>query len=315
MLRVAIVGIGGISTAHINGWNKIKDAEIIAICDVRPEQMERYPQYRRYTDFEVLLQQESLDIVDICLPTYLHVEYAIRAMQCGIHVLCEKPISLFRDDVARVYGVAAQNNVKFMVAQVLRFWPEFETVKELYLSEKYGKLLSGSMRRIGNRPQKSFCDWMIKEEYSGLVPFDLHIHDVDFMVYAFGNPKHSTVFRKKCDNQDYLTAVYSYDDFFITAEAAWYAPHVYPFSSGFRFQFEGAVAEYSGGQFKIYQTDGQILDYSVIGGNQNGNIGLPQTDAYTNEISYFANAVQMDTHIEKVQPSQLETVIDILHAI
>lgn len=59
-------------------------------------------------------------------------------MEKGINVICEKPISLKREDVQRVYSTAKKNNVCFMIAQVLRFWPEYEVVKSIYDSGKYG---------------------------------------------------------------------------------------------------------------------------------------------------------------------------------
>ena len=78
-----------------------------------------------------MLETEKPDILDICLPTYLHVEYSLMALQMGINVVCEKPISLKREDVALVYGTAKKHNCKFMVEQVLRFWPEFSELKEI----------------------------------------------------------------------------------------------------------------------------------------------------------------------------------------
>ena len=147
MLKVALVGVGGISGAHIPAWEERKDAELTAICDIRPERMERYPQKRHYTDFDEMLKKEEIDILDICLPTYLHADFSVKAMERGINVICEKPISLKKEDVKRVYECAEKNNVKFMIAQVLRFWPEYEIVKDIYDKGRYGKLLSGSMRR------------------------------------------------------------------------------------------------------------------------------------------------------------------------
>ena len=124
MLKVALVGVGGISGAHIPAWNNMDDAALVALCDIREQQMERYPAQRHYTDFDTMLQNEQIDILDICLPTYLHADYAVKALEKGIHVLCEKPISLKQEDVQRVYRTAQEHGVRFMVAQVLRFWPE-----------------------------------------------------------------------------------------------------------------------------------------------------------------------------------------------
>ncbi len=310
MLKVAIVGVGGISGAHIPAWQAMNNVELVAMCDVRPEQMDKYVGVNKYTDFEDMLAKETIDILDICLPTYLHADYSIMAMEKGIHVLCEKPISLHVEDVKRVYDTAAKNNVKFMVAQVLRFWPEYGKVKELVDSGKYGKILSGVMQRLGNRPNWSWDNWMTDEKRSGLVPYDLHIHDLDFMVYTFGRPKGQDVHRSKREDQDYLSVTYRYDDFFITAEAAWYAAPT-PFSAGFRFQFEKAVVINDATGLHIYENDGKVLHLSGESKDA-GVINLPQTDAYGEEIRYFADCVTNGTMPDRVKPEELETVIDII---
>ena len=112
MLKVAVVGVGGISGAHIPAWDEMENAELVALCDIRPERMEQYENKRHYTDFEEMLNNEEIDILDICLPTYLHADYAVKAMERGIHVICEKPISLKEEDIDRVYETAKKNNVK-----------------------------------------------------------------------------------------------------------------------------------------------------------------------------------------------------------
>ena len=81
MLKVALVGVGGISGAHIPAWEAREDAELVALCDIRPEQMEKYPEKRHYTDFDEMLEKEEIDILDICLPTYLHADFSVMAME------------------------------------------------------------------------------------------------------------------------------------------------------------------------------------------------------------------------------------------
>ena len=309
MLKVGLVGCGGISGAHVPGWQALEDCEIVAVCDVRQEMMDKYEGPRQYLSFDEMLEKEELDIVDICLPTYLHPDYAIKAMEKGINVLCEKPISLNRDDVERVYAAAEKNKVKFMVAQVLRFWPEYEKVKEFYENKTYGKLLCGRMQRLGNTPKWSWDGWMQDEKRSGYVPFDLHIHDLDWIVYTFGAPKNHTVYRNQRVEQDHLTVNYEFDDFYISTEACWnWAPT--PFSAGFRFQFEEAVVEYSG-DMTVYQNDGQIIKLGADGGEA-GVINLPKTNAYGEEIEYFKNCVLNDVVPEKVRAHELATVLDII---
>lgn len=314
MLKVGLLGVGCISGAHINGWAAIPEAEIVAMCDIRPEQMDSYDNVRKYTDFDEMLEKEELDIVDICLPTYLHADYSIKAMEKGLNVLCEKPISLNVEDIDRVYDTAKRMNVKFMIAQVLRFWPEFEYIKKLYETEKYGKLLSGRMSRISSMPRRSWEGWMTDEKRSGFTTYDLHIHDLDFMVYAFGKPDTVHSNRTKLPNQDYFSVTYTFGDVFVSAEAAWYYA-LLPFEASFRFQFEQALAIFKGGKLTI-NTHDEITEFN--GQDADGSEGdgyAPKTSAYGNEIRYFADCVLNDQFPDKVKPEELKTVINVLNSL
>lgn len=312
MLKVGLIGVGGISGAHIPGWLSLEGVELVALCDIRPEQMEKYPDIRKYTDFDEMLKNEELDILDICLPTFLHVEYAIKAMNNGINVLCEKPISLNRDDVKRVYEVAEKMGVKFMVAHVIRFWREYEFVKSIYESGKYGKLIMGKMNRLSAFPRWSWDNWMRDEARSGFVPYDLHIHDLDFMVYAFGKPQKVDSRRNKSADQDYINVTYDFGDFYINAESSWFAG-TYPFTAQFRFLFEDAIISNEGQGLKIYENNGNVVSLEEAATGDTGEINLPKSGAYAEEIAYFTDCVKNNKTPEKVKPDELETVIDILN--
>ena len=311
MIKVCLVGTGGISGAHIPAWDSMTDVKLTALCDIRSECLAPYPDKHHYSDFDTMLEEEKPDILDICLPTYLHADYAVKAMERGIHVICEKPASLKEEEIERVYSAARRMNVKFMIAQVLRFWPEYELIREVYQTKKYGRLLSGHMSRLGSSPKWSWNNWMMDKEKSGLVPFDLHIHDLDFIVYAFGIPQNVRKHRASLPDQDYLNAVYEFPDFFICAESSWYAAP-YPFSAGFRFQFEEALITYEAGICKIYQNDGQVLDLTADAEGDTGSINLPKSNAYANEIRYFTDCVMTDQFPDKVKQKELQAVVKIL---
>lgn len=313
MLRVGMVGVGGITASHIPTWEAREDAELVALCDIRQECLDKYPDKHHYTDFEEMLEKENLDILDICLPTYLHVDFAVKAMEKGIHVICEKPISLRAEDISRAYETAHKNKVNFMIAHVLRWWPEYELLRELKESSKYGRILSGTMDRISAIPQWSWDNWMFEENRSGLVPYDLHIHDLDFLVYAFGAPKNVECRRCKRPEQDVLHVDYDFDDFFVTARSAWYAGR-YPFSAGYFFQFEKAVVEYKKGICTIYEDNGTVYCPTEAGDASTGEISVPKSNAYANEINYFADCVVAGTFPDKVKPEELLTVVNILNS-
>ena len=199
-----------------------------------------------------------------------------------------------------------------MVAQVLRFWPEFEYIKELYENKKYGKLLSGHMYRLSSMPRSSWDGWMTDEKRSGFTPYDLHIHDLDFMVYLLGGPKEVVKHRMKRPDQDYLHVIYQYEDFFVAAESSWFAAET-PFKAGYRFVFEDAVALYEDGALNIYKNDGTVISGGEAAAEGAAVINLPSTDAYAKEIEYFANCVKTGTKPDVIKPDELETVIDILN--
>ena len=311
MLKVGLVGVGGISSVHINGWDKYEKAELTSICDIREERLNMHPSKKHYKDFDLMLETEEFDIIDICLPTFLHTEFALKCLKKGINVICEKPISLKKEDVDLIYNTAKENGVKFMVAQVLRFWPEYEFLKEVYEDGRYGKLLSGSMSRLGSYPKWSWDNWYTDENRSGLVPFDLHIHDLDFMVYLFGEPTVEKSEKIKRDDNYYMRNIYNFGDFSVVSDASWYNVP-FPFRAEFKFQFEKAIVSLEDGGFKVYQADGKIIDLKNSSSVE-GEVSIPTGSAYYNEIKYFSDCVINGKEPDRVKPEELKTVIDILN--
>ena len=112
MLNYAIVGLGGLGKVHFANANELSkiysDVKLVAICDVNEETFtnktatnlgednsERsFSAYNLYTDIKVMLEKEKLDFIISAVPSYLHEEIAIMAMEKGIHVFSEKPIAL-----------------------------------------------------------------------------------------------------------------------------------------------------------------------------------------------------------------------------
>src|SRR5699024_8150417 len=114
--------------------------------------------------------------------------------------------------------------------------------------------------------------------------------------------------------QDYISAVYQFPGFFITTESSWFAAP-YPFTASFRFLFEKALVVWEGGKCLIYQNDGTVLDLSTASQNDTGDIDLPQTDAYAEEIRYFKDCVKEGRFPDKVKPEELKQVLRILNTL
>lgn len=315
-MKVAVVGVGGMGKVHVKAYKRMEDVEIVALCDVRTEMTDKLCEelgVKQYTDLHQMLEEEALDILDICTPSYLHKEMAIEAMQKGIHVVVEKPIALKEADAKEVYEIAEAQGVKFMVAQVLRFWPDYKMLKDIYDSKKYGQLLDARFYRIGSYPKWSWDNWMLEEERSGLVPFDLHIHDLDFIVYMLGEPTETRIERtlnEETHYPDHLMITYKYGDVVIQTEAAWYAMN-YPFTAGYFVQFEEAIVEYNGKEIMIYTGEEKPQVITNASDIQTG-INLPDTDAYYNELRYFVDKVKADEKIDSMTKQELCTVLNVL---
>ena len=98
-LKIAIVGVGGISNSHIAAYRANPNAEVYAFCDINAERLrymgERYGVERLYTDeAEMLRELPELDAVSVCTWNSAHAPCTIMALDAGKHVLCEKPMAM-----------------------------------------------------------------------------------------------------------------------------------------------------------------------------------------------------------------------------
>jgi len=127
-VRVGIVGCGGIAQLqHIPSLLHIKEAEIAAICDrdeaLLSEVGAKLKRAKRYTDFNLMLSEEKLDLVDICTPPQTHAALSIQAAESGCHILVEKPAALTVAEFDKVAGVCLRNRVKLCQIQNKMFEP------------------------------------------------------------------------------------------------------------------------------------------------------------------------------------------------
>ena len=176
---------------HFYNYEKIENAELVAVCDVRRDVAENKVGDRKiniYTSLDKMLKSEQLDMIDICTPSFLHKDMAIKLLKAGYHVLCEKPMTLNAKDAKKVVEAAKATDKKFMVAHVVRFMAPYIYLKKTIESGELGKLLRLDMKRISSIPTWSWEDWMRDEKRSGGVATDLSIHDIDFVQSVLGMP-------------------------------------------------------------------------------------------------------------------------------
>ena len=292
MVKVAIVGVGGMGGLHFNIYNESETMELVAACDVREDMLKEKVGERNiriYTDFDEMLKNEKVDIIDISTPSYLHAEQTIKALNAGFNVICEKPMTLDSKTAQKVALAAKESGKLFMVAHVVRFMKNYIHLKNVIESGKYGKLIRLDMKRLSSVPAWSWEDWMRNEEKSGLTPFDLTIHDVDFMQYMFGEPKEIQCIHKKLEgNNDYIIANHIYDGFTVSTEGTWFNAEI-PFSASFNAVFENGwlTLDKDG-----LSENGEPVDSGSAEETEDTGINLSNLDGYAYELHYFAECVE-----------------------
>jgi len=138
-VRVAIVGCGGISRAHINGHMADPRSEIVYCVDLIEDKAKEKAEAigcRWHTDMAAVL--DEVDAVDICTPVSQHAQQTIMAAEAGKHVLCEKIMARDLDEAEAMIEATDEAGVVFMVAFVLRYRPEFQKLNEMCHSGELG---------------------------------------------------------------------------------------------------------------------------------------------------------------------------------
>ncbi len=281
MLKVGILGYGGIARSHRRGYEQIAElgapVELVALCDVDAakfeqkmtinvggEEKKNAKVYRTYTDLEEMLAKEELDVIDICLPTYLHCEYACKLLRRGYHVQCEKPMGMNEEECKKMIAAAEESGKKLMIGMCLRFDAVYAKLKEVLESGTYGKVESVYMERLSAMPRWGFEGWYHDYARSGGVIMDLHIHDVDMLRYLFGEPKAVSALTNEARVK--TTTVHSrffYDDILVTAIGDWGQAKSKKFKYFARFNLEHGTVEITGSTVTVYPDEGEPIEVAV----------------------------------------------------
>ena len=316
-MKVGLIGCGGMGTTHnltLKALSAAIDVEVTALADCRPEFLEKaaihWPKARLYSTGMELLETEDLDSVHICLPSYLHTDHGVAAMNRGIHVFIEKPVCLTEEEAQRLLDAKAKNNVQVMVGQVVRSFDEYRYLKECYDTGRFGELKSITMQRVSGDAAWGYEDWFHKEEESGSVVLDLHVHDLDFLRYMLGEPDSfdvkATAFSSGMINQ--IFTAYEFGKIFAVTEGIWDISSSLPFEASFHACFEEASVIFRGREknpLAVYKNDGTIeypklhREYDIE--DTSAGINISNLGPYYTEIKYFIQCLQEGKEV-KVAP-------------
>lgn len=317
MIRIGIVGLGGMGTVHYKNYQHIDNCKVVAAVSNSESSKEKAKQFglTSYDSIKSMLENEDIDVVDICTPTYLHKDYVMEALNLCKHVIVEKPIALHKEDAEEMFDLANQMNLSLFVGHVVQFTKETEILRDAVKSERYGKPLDGYFKRLAGRPKWIKGGWLFDKEKSGVLPFDLHVHDLDLIISLFGEPKsfnYTSCGREEVNYKEAYRINYVFENLNVSAEAAWYNVN-YPFSATWRVYFERALMEYNGTNVILYEPDKEpfyfdLKEEIVI----STGINLPPTGMFYNELSHFIECIRRGIQSDKVTPKQIISGVRIM---
>ncbi len=320
MVRVGIVGVGFMGMIHYLAAQRASGLKIVALCSrdakklagdwtsiqgnfgPRGTQMD-LSGLSCYRDFEALLADPAVDLVDLCVPNDSHAPMAIQALRAGKHVLVEKPIALSTSAADEMVQAARSAGKLLMVGHVLPFFPEFAFALDAVRSGRYGAVQAAHLYRVISKP-----DWssgIADAGRSGGPAVDLHIHDTHFVALACGTPRavHSRGIVQE-GAVVHLTTQYLYDgsDLTVSCTSGALSQPGRPFAHGFEFYLERATLAF---EFANLAGEGHLaMPLSVIlpdGSVEHPSLGSGDPiDSFARELSVAAGAVATTTEADQL---------------
>ena len=187
-IRFGILGAGNIAHKFAVGLGFVKDAEITAVAsrsiDKANDFANKFNIKNRYASYEELATDDEIDVIYICTPNSLHKEHAILCFENKKAVICEKPLAVTKADAEEMVKSARENQVFFMEAMWVRFFPANKKVKELVDDGVIGKVKM-IQADFGFKAAPGYNDIRFNKELGGGSIFDVGIYPISFasMIY------------------------------------------------------------------------------------------------------------------------------------
>lgn len=286
MITVGILGAGGMGNVHARHYRRMQDVEL-SFFD--PDQNQAQTFIERHQASFLASSSELIkrcDVVDICLPTPLHLSLGLEAIAAGKAVFMEKPLAGSLEEGAQLVAAADKAGVPLMPGHVVRFFPEFAAGRRLVTEGKIGTPAAARTRRGGGAP-KGADGWFMDHSRSGGVLLDLAVHDFDWLRWTLGEVKHlyaRSVGAKVGHGPDYALTTLTFDNGAVAhVEATWMDP------SGGRATYEVSG---SGGIIQYDSRNTPTLRTTSGGKTMNEAPLFASDDPYYNELRGFIEAVQ-----------------------
>ena len=308
-VRIAVLGAGFMGGTHARAYQKLDDVEIASIYASSPKRAEPLASELGTTwtdDLDSILSDDSIDAVDISLPTPQHRQATEAVLNAGKHVLLEKPLSLSLEDAEAIVAAADASDRIVMIAHVLRFWPEYVALKNIVDSGELGA--PRFVAAVRRQPPPNWTDSGPNAHLTGGSLHDMLIHDFDAANWVLGTPTEAFAYgpvNARSGGRDQAQVLVTYDGASATIEGGSTMPDSYPFTSRFEVLCDNGAVEYhfraGGRSFEVGEPTNVLTIYRNEGDPE--VVEVEQTDPYENECAYFIQCVRDGTPADRSTPA------------
>lgn len=290
-VRVGILGAGAMGTAHAAAYAGIDDAKVVGVFSRNPDRARAVAaicQAEPFTDPDALMA--GADAIDVCLPSTLHHDFVVPALNAGKHVFCETPLALELDRARQMRDAARHANRLLQVGLLMRSLGAYEHIKTATSSGQYGRLLSVTTWRLGSYLHPAAPD---HKAHYGDPSTELMTFDFDFIQWLMGPPlRLAASAAKGADGRaGEISAILTYaDGRHATVTASGLMPPGLPFSTGFRALFERASFDHRA----AFEGDGPPKSSFAIFNDKAGGAAVPVLlrNPYQVELQRFVDCIR-----------------------
>ncbi len=212
LLKVGIIGCGGITSKHMPALKKNENVEVVAFCDIVIERAEKIA--KEYgvenslvcTDYKELLSDTSIDAVHVLTPNREHSAIAIDALNAGKHVLCEKPMAKTYAEAKLMVEAAEKTGKVLYIGYQNRFNPASIYAKKMCEAGDLGEIYYAKAHAIRRRAVPTWGVFLDADAQGGGPLIDIGTHALDLTLWCMNNYKPKmvvgSVFKKLGDQTE-----------------------------------------------------------------------------------------------------------------
>lgn len=194
-LRVAFIGCGMISGAHINAYKAMDDVEVVGLCDIKPAAMHKradelgLDRSACFKDYKKMLEAIDADAINICTPNGVHCDPTVESLKSGRHVIVEKPMAMNATECKKMIAAAKAAKKKLVIGFQYRYDPKTEFLVDMRDAGVFGDIRFGRVQALRRRGIPNWGVFGQKKLQGGGPMIDIGVHVLEMCHFTMGSPK------------------------------------------------------------------------------------------------------------------------------